>query len=167
MTLLMSFPFLSIAQHKSHSRYQGEVDFLALADLGAEKASGTNVEFVNGIRFNRNLFTGIGLGISAVLGEEYPTIPLFWNFKGYVPMRHKMDMLIGVNIGTKLDPDRSINKALLLRPEWGIHFQSQRNFGIDLALIFERFTCWTKPSGDHSSRYIGLYSLGFRFGIHF
>lgn len=49
------------------------------------------------------LYAGVGLGATADFSDEAILFPVFIDLKGYMPVTSKMDLIAGVDVGTKLD----------------------------------------------------------------
>ena len=141
--LLFIFIFLITAfgatAQEQMFRYQGEVN-LGYSFGMEDDSQNLNLEFVNGIRFSRSFFAGVGGGFSGCLGDEALVIPLYLQVKGYFPMTEKLDLLAGCDVGTKLDYFYETSGGLLFRPEFGITVRLNRKTALSFALRYEMYS---------------------------
>lgn len=164
-TLVFSLLPLGLsAQETRLFRYQGEVD-LAYSFGIDDETNNLNLEIVNGIRFSRYLYAGIGLGASGNFSDEAITFPIFVDVKGYMPVSDKMDLTAGVDIGTKLDYFYDTSGGLLFRPEFGLHFPVKRKTGIKLTLFYELYAHRIIVSNVQISAKTN--QIGLKFGVSF
>ena len=70
-------------------RYQGSVDFGFSYGMESESAI-VHLDIVNGVRFSRYLYAGVGGGAFTDFVDEVIYIPLYFNVKGYVPVGKKV-----------------------------------------------------------------------------
>ncbi len=141
--------------------YQGEINLMCGLDMYNEVGY-ANLEIVNGIRFSRNLFVGAGLGLSVSMGDEAILIPLFVDVKGYFPVSRSVDLMAGVDLGTKLDYFYGMTGGWLMRPEFGLHFQFNRGLGLNVALFYEAYGYGYILDIQEYTNLVGL-KLGFHF----
>lgn len=80
------------AQDSKLFRYQGEVDLRYTFGLDDETHN-VSLEMVNGVRFNRYLFAGAGIGIGGNTSDEAAIIPIYAEVKGYLPVARKLDLV--------------------------------------------------------------------------
>lgn len=154
-------PLCASAQAPKVFDYQGEVDLMCGLDAYNEVGY-ANLEIVNGIRFSRNLFVGSGLGLSVSLGDEAFLIPLFVDVKGYFPVARRVDLMAGIDLGTKLDYFYETTGGWLMRPEFGLHFQFNRNLGLNVSLFYEYYGYGYILDTREYANLVGL-KLGFHF----
>lgn len=161
---LALLPVWASAQETRMFKYQGEVALSGAFCLDNEEGS-FNVEIVNGIRFSRYLFVGVGVGVSASLEDEAVKVPLYVDVKGYMPVTKCTDLFAGIDLGTKLDYDYGLSGGLMLRPEFGLHFQFNEKLGLNVALFYERYSFkmqFAEYGVDAWTNNVGL-KLGFHF----
>lgn len=158
--LFVLAPLRASAQAPRVFDYQGEIDLMCGFDASNEVGY-ANLEIVNGIRFSRNLFVGAGLGLSVSLGDEAFLIPLFVDVKGYFPVARKVDLMAGIDLGTKLDCFYDTT-GWLMRPEFGLHFQFNRNLGLNVSLFYEAYGYGYILDAQGYTNLVGL-KLGFHF----
>ena len=120
-------------------RYQTEID-LSYAYGIEDEISYLNLEWVNGVRFNRYFFAGVGGGASANFEDEGVLVPLYVDLRGYAPGAKKVDFMFGVNLGTKLDCNYGMSGGFLLRPEFGIATRFTEKFGMNFAVRYELYS---------------------------
>lgn len=120
-------------------RYQTELD-LSYAYGIEDEISYLNLEWVNGVRFNRYFFAGVGGGASANFEDEGVLVPLYVDLRGYAPVAKKVDLMFGVNLGTKLDYNYGMSGGFLLRPEFGIATRFTEKFGMNFAVRYELYS---------------------------
>ena len=110
-------------------RYQTEID-LSYAYGIEDEISYLNLEWVNGVRFNRYFFAGVGGGASANFEDEGVLVPLYVDLRGYAPVAKKVDLMFGVNM----------SGGFLLRPEFGIATRFTEKFGMNFAVRYELYS---------------------------
>lgn len=145
-------------------QYQGEISLSAAYGIEWESAA-VNLEIVNGIRWSRYLYTGVGIGLSANTQDEPVFLPLFVDVKAYLPVTPKTDLLFGLDLGTRLDFAYDTSGGLLFRPQFGFHFPFGERTGLNLSLFYELYS-FKAPIQDISVGFRTNY-LGLRLGFHF
>lgn len=144
--------------------YQGEVD--AMYAFGMEEETNNfNVEIVNGIRFSRYFYAGVGIGALMNFSDEAVIFPVYLDVKGFFPVSDKMDLVAGLDVGTKLDYFYDTTGGLMLRPEFGIHFPFTEKLGLKLSLFYELYS-YSMPILDkriHDKNNMFGLKLGFCF----
>lgn len=164
---IMAFIFMPLyvcAQDGKRFKYQGEFD-MAYSFGVDDETNNFSFEIINGIRFSRNFYSGVGIGVSANSSDEAVLIPIYVDIKGYMPVSDKLDLTAGVDIGTKLDYYYDMSGGLLFRPEFGLHFPKKRRVGIKLTMFYElysyRMTFLNKEISYKTNQ------IGLRLGISF
>ena len=109
-------------------KYQGEVDLGASAGFDDETFN-LSLEFVNGTRFSRCFYAGMGLGLSRSFSDEGVLVPIYGAFKGYFPVKNRLDFTAGLDLGTKLDYSYGMSGGILVRPEYGLNFPMKGKVG--------------------------------------
>lgn len=119
------FQATSLETKKQTSHYQGEIGI----GYGLEFEEGGHIVFetVHGIRFNPNIFTGIGAGINYNFYEGVGIIPVFINTKGYYPLSQKTSLYLSVDIGTAIDASGWGETGWYLNVGPGINFGNAKN----------------------------------------
>ena len=146
MLAFLVMPFCSIAQEIQDTpkvkmfKYQGEIDLGAAAGFDDETFN-LSLEIVNGIRFSRYFYAGMGLGLAKSFSDEGVLIPIYGAFKGYFPVKERMDFTAGLDLGTKLDYSYGMSGGIMARPEFGLNFPMKRNVGMRLTLFYEYYSC--------------------------
>lgn len=157
-------PICLEAQDVKHFKYQGEVDMSYSFGMNDE-TNNVNFEIINGIRFTRYFYAGVGFGASTNFSDEAILIPIYVDLKGYMPVSSSLDLTAGVDIGTKLDFFYGTTGGLLFRPEFGLHFPMKRSVGIKLTMFYELYSYRTTVlNAEISSK---TNQIGLRFGINF
>lgn len=157
-------PLYLDAQNVKRFKYQGEVDVAYSFGIDDE-TNNMSIEMINGVRFSRYLYAGVGLGAAANLADEAVIIPIYADVKGYLPVSDKLDLTAGLDIGTKLDCYYDMSGGLLFRPEFGLHFPMKRNFGMKLTMFYELYSYKTtilNTTISYKTNQLGL-KLGFSF----
>lgn len=109
--------------------------------FGAEDESSiVNIEAVNGVRFSRYFYAGVGLGLSRNFDDEAVFVPVYLDLKGFLPVSDKMDLVAGLDLGTRLDYTYETSGGLLLRPEFGLNFPFSENTALKVSLFYERYS---------------------------
>ena len=107
------------AQNAKYFKYQGEIN-TSYSFCIDEELNNLNLEVINGVRFFRYFYAGVGLGATADFSDEAILFPVFIDLKGYMPVTSKMDLIAGVDVGTKLDYTYDMSGGFLFRPEFGV-----------------------------------------------
>ena len=152
------------AQNAKHFKYQGEVN-TSYSFCIDEELNNLNLEVINGVRFSRYLYAGVGLGATANFSDEAILFPVFIDLKGYMPVTSKMDLIAGVDVGTKLDYTYDMSGGLLFRPEFGLNFPMKRRVGLKLTLLYELYSYKTTIL-DTEVKY-KTNEIGLKFGVSF
>ena len=126
-------PLCIKAQDVKYLKYQGEVNTSFSFSID-EETSNLNLEVINGVRFSRYFFAGAGIGATASFSDEAIIFPIFVDLKGYMPVSRKVDLMAGVDVGTKLDYTYDMTGGFLFRPEFGLNFPLKRKVGLKLTL---------------------------------
>ena len=145
-------------------RYQGSVDFGFSYGMESESAI-VHLDIVNGVRFSRYLYAGVGGGAFTDFVDEAIYIPLYFNVKGYVPVGKKVDLMAGVDLGTCLDYNYGTSGGLLLRPEFGISTQFTEKFGMTFAVKYD-FYSFKMPLTSYEYR-VKTNQIGLKIDFNF
>lgn len=140
---LLFAPFCLDAQNTKDTKlfkYQGEVDLGASAGFDDETFN-LSLDIVNGVRFSRHFFAGMGLGLATSFSDEAVLVPIYGAFKGYFPVKDRLDFTAGLDLGTKLDYSYGMSGGILVRPEYGLNFPMKGKVGMRLTLFYEYYSC--------------------------
>ena len=88
--LLAAVCVASFAIAQSPVKYQGEVDLGCSLGVGVLSSGRVNIHTIQGIRVGDYFSTGVGFGADYYISGQDMTIPLFLNFKGYIPTKSKV-----------------------------------------------------------------------------
>lgn len=135
--LILGFSFTANSQNK----YQGEVQIgynFGVKDFDPDYA---NLSFINGIRFNKNLFAGIGVGLNTYsifesgVDKEY-ALPIFINAKAYLPVSPQTDFFASLDCGYwfGISSNHKEVGGLMLTPSVGVCFDLGKSYGLNLSL---------------------------------
>ena len=164
---LLVFLFMSLyvkAQDAEYLKYQGEVNTSFSFSIDEDMVN-LNLEVINGVRFSRYFFAGAGIGATASFSDEAVLFPIFIDLKGYMPVSRKMDLMAGMDVGTKLDYTYDMTGGFLFRPEFGLNFPLKRNVGLKLTLLYELYNFKTTIlDAEVKCR---LNEIGIKFGVSF
>lgn len=164
LLVFIMMPIYLEAQNVKQFKYQGEVDMSYSFGIDDE-TNNVNLEIINGIRFSRHFYAGVGLGASTNFSDEAVIIPIYVDLKGYIPVSNNLDLTTGVDIGTKLDYYYDMSGGLLFRPEFGLHFPIKHKVGMKLAMFYELYSYRiTVLYAEISSQ---TNQIGLRLGINF
>lgn len=139
MVALLIAPLCMNAQNTKLFKYQGEVDAMYSFGLDDE-TNNINIEIVNGVRFSRYFYAGVGIGATANFSDDAVLVPIYLDVKGFLPVTNKMDLVAGLDLGTKLDYFYGTSGGLMLRPEFGLHFPFTEKSGLKLSLFYELYS---------------------------
>ena len=140
--LLISFLILGFSfTANSQIKYQGEVQIgynFGVKDFDPDYA---NLSFINGIRFNKNLFAGIGVGLNIYsifesgVDKEY-ALPIFINAKAYLPVSPQTDFFASLDCGYwfGISSNHKEVGGLMLTPSVGVCFDLGKSYGLNLSL---------------------------------
>lgn len=160
----LSMPLCIKAQDVKYLKYQGEVNTSFSFSID-EETSNLNLEVINGIRFSRYFFAGAGIGATASFSDEAILFPIFVDLKGYMPVSRKMDLMAGVDVGTKLDYTYDMTGGFLFRPEFGLNFPLKGKVGLKLTVLYEQYNFKTTVlDAEVKCR---LNEIGIKFGVSF
>ena len=107
------------AQNAKYFKYQGEIN-TSYSFCIDEELNNLNLEVINGVRFFFFFYAGVCLGATADFSDEAILFPVFIDLKGYMPVTTKMDLIAGVDVGTKRDYTYDMSGGSLFRPEFGV-----------------------------------------------
>lgn len=157
-------PLCIKAQDVKYLKYQGEVNTSFSFSID-EETSNLNLEVINGVRFSRYFFAGAGIGATASFSDEAIIFPIFVDLKGYMPVSRKVDLMAGVDVGTKLDYTYDMTGGFLFRPEFGLNFPLKRKVGLKLTLLYELYNFKTTILDAQVK--CRLNEIGIKFGVSF
>ena len=164
--LLLLCVLVSVAVNAQDRKfnYQGEA-VLGYSFGLEEDFHYVKIDVINGVRFSRYFFAGAGVGIAQNFSDEEFNIPLYFNAKGYFPVAHNLDLVAGMDTGTKIDYIYETTGGLLLQPMFGICTAMRRNFALNIILKYESYSYRVNDPASNSrlrTDQIGI-SLGFIF----
>lgn len=158
---------VSVSAQDKKFDYQGEV---ALGIDYADSDVNVGAELVNGIRFSRNFSAGVGFGMLASTSDEAVIVPLFVDLKSYWPVANKLDLLFGVDMGTKLDYAYDMSGGFLFRPEFGLAIKLGERYGLNLAFRYSFYSYRTDVLIGNASNLnvqVRTNHIGFKIGFVF
>ena len=167
LTFLLLTSFCLDAQEVQNTKlfkYQGEVDLGASAGFDDETFN-LSLDIVNGIRFSRHFYAGMGLGLARSFSDEGVLVPIYGTLKGYFPVKNRLDFTAGLDLGTKLDYSYGMSGGILVRPEYGLNFPMKGKVGMRLTLFYEYYSCnyqYMEIETREKTNQIGL-----KFGVSF
>lgn len=150
--LLSVFALFSIATshaQEKQTKYQGEVQAgyafgVKSGDLEA-KIDRIGVSMINGLRFNRYLSAGVGIGIDYYFknGFSFISLPVFANVKGYLPVSDKTSLFASLDCGYSASlKDESEGseyikmKGFLITPAIGVNINVADGKAVNLSLCY-------------------------------
>lgn len=157
-------PLCIKAQDVKYLKYQGEVNTSFTFSID-EETSNLNLEVINGVRFSRYFFAGAGIGATTSFSDEAILFPIFVDLKGYMPVSRKMDLMAGVDVGTKLDYTYDMTGGFLFRPEFGLNFPLKGKVGLKLTVLYELYNFKTTILDAQVK--CRLNEIGIKFGVSF
>ena len=164
LLFLCAFITISVNAQEKKFNYQGEVDLGYSFGL-EEDFHYAKIDVINGVRFSRCFFAGAGIGLAENFSDEEFYIPIYFNAKGYFPVANNLDLMAGMDVGTKIDYAYETSGGLLLQPMFGICTAMHKNFALNIALKYELYSYRINDSVINSklkTNQIGI-SLGFVF----
>lgn len=162
--IALFMPLCVGAQNIKYFKYQGEVN-TSYSFCVDEELNNLGLEVINGVRFSRYLYAGVGLGATANFSDEAILFPVFIDFKGYMPVTGKMDLIAGVDVGTKLDYTYDMSGGFLFRPEFGLNFPMKRRVGLKLTLLYELYSFKTTILNTEAK--YKTNDIGLKLGVSF
>lgn len=145
--------------------YQGEVSMRYGFGIDYE-TNNINLEIVNGVRFSRYFYAGIGIGASTNFSDEAGYIPLYLDLKGYLPVSETTELTAGIDLGTQLDFFYGTSGGFLLRPEFGVNFPLNGNKGLNVTLFYEMYK-FTENIMDDVNINMKTNQIGLKIGFSF
>lgn len=135
LLLIAAVCAVSAAFAQAPVKYQGEVDWGYSFGVGTLASGRVNVHTIQGIKVGDYFSTGIGLGADYYISDEDMTIPLFLNFKGYIPTKSKVTPYASLDLGTGIGVAGIFKRGtgLLLNPAVGVKvgmFKAQLGYNI-------------------------------------
>ena len=97
-------------------KYQGEVDLGCSLGVGVLSSGRVNIHTIQGIKVGDYFSTGVGFGADYYISGQDMTIPLFLNFKGYIPTKSKVTPYASLDLGT------GIGVAGIFKKETGLNY---------------------------------------------
>lgn len=164
LLFLCAFITISVNAQEKKFNYQGEVDLGYSFGL-EEDFHYAKIDVINGVRFSRCFFAGAGIGLARNFSDEEFYIPIYFNAKGYFPVANNLDLMAGIDVGTKIDYAYETSGGLLLQPMFGICTAMHKNFALNIALKYELYSYRINDSVINSklkTNQIAI-SLGFVF----
>ena len=135
-------------EKKSKAKYVAEpveTGYQAIIELGYGLKVGSygldvlKLNVINGYRINNNFAVGIGTGIRHYTeeGESATFIPIFADFRGYLPM-NKIAPYVALGIGYSFSPSHSFRGVgVIVNPSVGVGFKMQNNRVLHVGLGYE------------------------------
>lgn len=111
------------------------------------------------------IYTLALVGATADFSDEAILFPVFIDLKGYMPVTSKMDLIAGVDVGTKLDYTYDMSGGFLFRPEFGLNFPMKRRVGLKLTLLYELYS-WKTTILNTEVKY-KTNEIGLKLGVSF
>lgn len=135
LLLIAAVCAVSSAFAQAPVKYQGEVDLGYSFGVGTLASGRVSVHTIQGIKVGDYFSTGIGLGADYYISDEDMTIPLFLNFKGYIPTKSKVTPYASLDLGTGIGVAGIFKRGtgLLLNPAVGVKvgmFKAQLGYNI-------------------------------------
>ncbi|MBO8445156.1 MAG: hypothetical protein IAC23_05610 [Bacteroidetes bacterium] len=155
---------VTVNAQEKRFKYQGEAVLGYTFGL-EEDFHYAKIDIINGVRFSRYLYAGAGIGIARNFSDEETYFPIYLDVKGYFPVANNLDLMAGVDVGTKIDYGYGTSGGLLLQPAFGICTAMRKNFALNIALKYELYSYRMNDPLINSklkTNQIGI-SLGFVF----
>lgn len=172
LTLLTTITNATNAQTKK-AHYQGEAQIGYSIGIGITPNNRANIHLLNGIRFNKYLFTGVGTGLDiySIDSETLLAIPIFFNLKGYMPVSNTTSMFLSLDLGTAIGTDeiKEVN-FFSMTPGIGASFNVAEAKAITINLGYCYQALGYYYTGDGGSAYRGRDNTGaitFKVGFSF
>ncbi len=163
--LILGFSFTANSQNK----YQGEVQLGYNFGVNETDIDYVNLSFINGIRFNKYLFAGVGVGLNsyAIFDskiENLYSLPIFLNLKAYIPVASSTSLFASLDTGYWFGISKNISSlnGFLLGPSIGVCFNKGKSYGLNLSLGYNLQLWSIKGPLNFNTEAIGL-KLGFSF----
>ena len=120
--LLAAVCVASSAMAQAPVKYQGEFDLGYSFGVGTLSSGRVNVHTIQGIKVGDYFSTGVGIGADYYISGQDMTIPLFLNFKGYIPTKSKVTPYASLDLGTGIGVAGIFKKetGLMLTPAVGV-----------------------------------------------
>ena len=129
--LLLSAGTASAKQPAPQSfAYQGEISLRGAVSAPTPELG---ISYINGVRFNRYLFVGGGIGVQ--INNFGIFVPLSLDAKGYIPISRFADFMFFCDGGLMFDPEHSSHG--FIRPGFGLNFLVVNSFAINIGLYYE------------------------------
>lgn len=151
---------------KKYPRYQGEFN------LGYVTPSSVLLETVHGVRINKYVFAGLGMGFRyasemvytshgyEVTGSELYYMPVFANIKGYYPVTNRIEPFLNLSLGYAADLGGEESGGFYCDFGTGIRFWK---FAFGLGLLHQSFSIETSDE-SWSWKNTGFYiKVGFQW----
>lgn len=120
---------------KRYPCYQGEIN--VGYGMGGDSLSRFTFETVNGVRINRYLFAGVGVGVSYFTEEYVVMMPVSAALRGYYPVTKRFAPYVSLDLGYTVNPTGDNDYPGGFYMAYGIGF----NYGkLNFALGFQRFS---------------------------
>lgn len=155
---------------KSKNRFQGDAQLGYSFGLEPNKYNRVNLHTVNGIRFNDQLYAGIGIGFDAYrTSRKYDnlygmTMPLFLNLKGYFTQSTKTSLFLSLDFGMAigLSEDFQGDGMLFLTPAIGAGFYNN-TFTISIGYNYQSRRVNTIPKQTWEN----VDAITIKFGVKY
>lgn len=164
LVLLLLLSTVTLEASDKKFNYQGEV-VLGYSFGLEEDFHYAKIDVINGVRFSRYFFAGAGIGIAQNFSDEQFCVPLYFNARGYFPVARHLDLVAGVDLGTKIDYIYETTGGVLLQPMFGLCTAMRKNFELNILLKYESYSYRQNDPAANSrlrTSQIGL-SIGFVF----
>ena len=152
----------------AQSKYQGEVELGASVGSNDYNCLGLNV--INGVRFNKYLYAGVGIGASTSLSDELYEMPFFADIKAFYPVTNKLKLFVVTDLGLKTDFDYA---GFFVNPGFGLNVELGKRLALNVSLRYEYYSVGNSVSimvGSESlnmSYRVNMNSFGLKVGLCF
>lgn len=123
-------------------KYQGDVQVGYSIGIGLLPMDRINIHMINGIRINKYLSTGLGLGVDyynikdADYSDSELIMPIFLNTKGYLPVSNKTSLFLSLDLGFSVGLTEGVSEmnAFMMTPAIGASFKIGGNKAMSISL---------------------------------
>ncbi len=177
LSFICLFSALSLSAAAQDSKpslvsYQAEVQAGFAISADSYSLTRLQLETIQGVRIGEYFSTGVGVGVDVILpfinfaGGSYSILwmPVYANFKGYLPVSSKVKLFASIDLGTMFQMRKSFDcMGFVYTPALGVSFGLKNGNAINLSVGYESMCDGDSYSADEDPLVYNTVSLKFAY----
>ncbi|MFI3298630.1 MAG: hypothetical protein R3Y49_02380 [Rikenellaceae bacterium] len=176
LSFICLFSVLSLSASAQDSEpslvsYQAEVQAGVAISADSYSFTRLQLETIQGVRVGEYFSTGVGTGVNAIVSNEMDGgsnailwMPVYANFKGYLPVSSKVKLFASIDLGTMFQMRKSFDcMGFVYTPALGVSFGLKNGNAINLSVGYESMCDGDSYSADENPLVYNTVSLKFAY----